>query len=127
MSRIFCCDRVLESNFCPDCGKGVEEAKQDRQTPYPHRFDTYLHGDKGEGKQEIMDELGLDWDDPDDSVMVNKVSRCDYEVKLTFEITDENSDIKLVAVDGMEISDVKLGPIGESPDERDERIRESYQ
>lgn len=96
---VYCCGKILETSFCPDCGTSVSDAKKEGNTPYPYQFDVYLHGDHGEGKDEIIEELGLD----DRSDLAQDIIRCDYEVKLTYRIADENSKVKLIAVDGREL------------------------
>lgn len=105
MSKAYCCGRVLESNFCPDCGSSTEVARKLGKSPYPYQFETYLHGRKAdEGKDEIIEELGLE----NGHRLIDDIIGCDYEVKLTYEITDENSNVKLVAVDDKKVSDETL-------------------
>ena len=91
---IYCCGRVLKTSFCPDCGTSSLDAERAGKNPYPYRFDIYLHGSKGdESKDEIIEELGLSNGD----VLVDKIIGCDYEVKLTYEIKDENSNVELIS------------------------------
>ena len=44
-------------------------------------------------QDEIIEELGLSNGD----VLVDKIIGCDYEVKLTYEIKDENSNVELIS------------------------------
>lgn len=98
--RVYCCSRIMESNFCPDCGTSFETARAAGLTPFPYQFEIYLHGRAAdEGKDEIIKELGLE----DGHKLIANIYQCDYEVKLTYEIKDENSSTKLIAVDDMPV------------------------
>ena len=97
---VYCCGKILDTNFCPECGTNILEAHKRGETPYPYRFTIYLHGEKcDESKNDVIEELGL----PDGHRLINEIIGCDYEVALTYEIVDENSGVKLVEVDGHEI------------------------
>ncbi|CAG7579702.1 MAG: hypothetical protein SLAVMIC_00030 [uncultured marine phage] len=90
--KVYCCGEVLESNFCPNCGGTMEKAIENKETPFPYTFKTYLHGEKEYG---VAEKLGIE----ERSKLWDNIVGCAYEICLEWEIT-EDEQLNLIKVDG---------------------------
>ena len=80
-----CCDKILVTKFCPECGTKYEDIKID--TVYPYKFTVYLTGDPDSRKKvKIIDELDITDDEIEDNIRY-----CDYEIECTFELLKDGT------------------------------------
>lgn len=99
--RVVCCGKVLKTPFCPDCGKPMAEAEKEKQSLFPSKFTTYLHGDKhDEQKEKIVESLGLSV--YEEHPATNAIMGCDYEVQIDW-IVFEDGNIVIDKVNGFTV------------------------
>lgn len=92
---VYCCDALMRTAYCPHCGKSMAVAEKANESPFPHRFLTYLHGCEDEDMDEMLEELDITEKDK----VYYDVIGCTYEVELEYEITAKDGEVNIIAVD----------------------------
>jgi hypothetical protein len=83
MEVVFCCNNLLATPFCPQCGTSKEKAMEKKIQNYPLKFITYLHGEgkEDEERRTFVLRLGLT-PGSDES---ERIYRCDGEIGIVWQ------------------------------------------
>ena len=94
---VFCCNALMKTAYCPQCGKSMAVAEKENVSPYPRRFTVYIHEEDDYELRELVNELGLTRHDK----LHDEIIGCAYEIALGFEATAKDGQVNLIKVDGI--------------------------